>query len=107
MFRTSVVRRLIAIIAFLAILGFTLPSTAAAAGPRSHAPRASAAQEPAFWGQLLSWIDGLLFPRPTPIPQGRTEKASTGVIPTSGGTGGFITGSSSDADHGGMIDPNG
>ncbi|MFL6235424.1 MAG: hypothetical protein ACJ76N_19970 [Thermoanaerobaculia bacterium] len=105
MSRTLVVRRLTAIIALLAILGFALPATAAP-GAR-HASRATTVQAPGLLDQLLSWLGGIL-PHSTPASPGSTEKTiSTGGSTSGSGTTGLLPLSSSDSDHGGMIDPNG
>jgi hypothetical protein len=100
---THVVRRLTAIIALLAILGFALPATAAP-GAR-HPSRAHAVQVPSLLDQLLSWI-GSFLPGQTPVPQGPAEKAGTVTSP-SGGSTTSNTLSSGEADRGAMIDPNG
>ena len=105
MSRTLVVRRLTAIIALLAILGFALPATAA---PGSHhSSRAATVQTPGLFDQLLSWLGGFL-PNHTPAAQGGTEKTlSTGTSGTGSGTTGLLPLSSGDSDRGSQIDPNG
>jgi hypothetical protein len=103
MSRTLVVRRLTAIIALLAILGFALPATAA---PGSHhSSRATTVQTSGLFDQLLSWL-GSFLPNHTPASQGGTEKTlSTG---TSGsGTTSLLPVANSDSDRGSQIDPNG
>ncbi|MFL6259668.1 MAG: hypothetical protein ACJ76Y_08155 [Thermoanaerobaculia bacterium] len=104
MSRTLVVRRLTAIIALLAILGFALPATAA---PGSHhSSRATTVQAPGLFDQILSWLGGFLT-HPTPAPQGRTEKTLS-LDPSASGSGtSLLPVANSDSDHSGMIDPNG
>ncbi|HSS50606.1 MAG TPA: hypothetical protein VLX28_16840 [Thermoanaerobaculia bacterium] len=54
MSRTLVLRRLTAVLVLLAILGFALPA-AAAPGAR-HSSRATTAQAPSLFDQILSWL---------------------------------------------------
>ena len=100
---THVVRRLTAIVVLLAILGFALPA-AAAPGAR-HASRPATVQTLGFFDQLLSWI-GSFLPGQTPVRQNPAEKAGVISSPSGGATNGLQP-LSNEADHGGMIDPNG
>src|SRR5690242_7856037 len=103
MSRTLVVRRLTAVLVLLAIFCLSLPATAA---PRAHHSSRPTVQAPGLFDQLLSWLGGFL-PGHAPVSSHRTEKTiSTGATGGSG-TSPLMPLSSSDADRGGMIDPNG
>jgi hypothetical protein len=105
MSRTLVVRRLTAIIALLAILGFSLPATAAP-GAR-HSSRPATVQAPGLLDQLISWL-GSFLPHPAPASKGPTEKTISVTPNTTGsGTTGLLPLASSDSDRGSQIDPNG
>jgi len=104
MSRTLVVRRLTAIIALLAILGFALPATAAP-GAR-HSSRPATVQAPGLLDQLVSWLSGFL-PHSTPASPSGTEKTLSVGATTSGSGTSLLPVVNSDSDHGGMIDPNG
>ena len=103
MSRTLVVRRLTAIIALLAILGFSLPATAAP-GAR-HSSRTATVQTFSLLDQILSWL-GISGPGSTgPEAHARRDlrKATSLTSPTLGPTTQTMT--SLDATQG--MDPNG
>jgi len=101
MSRTIVVRRLTAVIVLLAVLGLALPA-AAASGRHHSSPRPSVVHSSSLFDQFLSWV-GSFLPGQAPISQGPTEKAGS----KGSGTDSVLPLAASDADHGGMIDPNG
>jgi hypothetical protein len=90
------VRRLTAAIALLAVLCLAMPAVAAPVRP--HAANAPAVS---LLDQFLTWL-GSFLPGQAPAAKNPAEKTTgidlsspTSLLPTS------------DADHGGMIDPNG
>ena len=93
----SIVRHLTLAVTLVATLGLTLPASAAGHPHAAKAPMVA----PGLLDQLLSWI-GSLWSVQNPKAQGQM----TGIpIPAPGVNG--VKSSSSDSDHGGLIDPNG
>ena len=101
MSRPTVVRRLTAVIALLAVLCLALPA-AAAPGARGQSLRHSTAHSAGLVDQLLSWL-GSFLPGAPQSGKAPAEKAIP-VAPT-GGSNTLTPPASSEA--GGMIDPNG
>jgi len=103
MSRTLVVRRLTAIIALLAILGFALPATAAPGA--HHSSRATTVQTLSLLDQVLSWL-GIYGPSPAGSDaHARTDlRKATSIIPPLSQPAGQTV-SSADASQG--MDPNG
>jgi hypothetical protein len=100
MSRLTVVRRLTAVIALLAVLCLALPAVAA---PRAHGSshRTHAVHAPSLVDQLVAWIGSFWTGPSQPAPAEKTIS----VAPSGNGTRNFTTTTSSEA--GGMIDPNG
>jgi hypothetical protein len=101
MSRPTVVRRLTAVIALLAVFCLALPAVAAPGAHRqSHRTRAVHASS--LVDQFVAWIGTLL---PSPSQTGRTEKTGTYSAPS--GASVFSSTHPSESDRGGMLDPNG
>jgi hypothetical protein len=101
MSRPTVVRRLTAVIALLAIFCLALPAVAA---PGAHGPshRTRAVHASSLVDQLVAWI-GSVWTGPA---QGQTAPAEKGIQISPSGANGLLP-LTNEADHGGMIDPNG
>jgi hypothetical protein len=97
-----IVRRLMAAIVLVAVLGFALPAGAA---DRPHSGRTPVVLGPGLLDQFLAWV-GSLWLGHQPNPQSPQEKEAVGTTTGSGTT----DNSSQDTlpvERGGMIDPNG
>jgi hypothetical protein len=101
MSRSTVVRRLTAVIALLAVFCLALPAVAAP-GAHGQSHRTRAVHASSFVDQLVAWIGTLL---PSPSQTGRTEKAGTYSAPS--GANSLAPTNASESDRGGMVDPNG
>jgi hypothetical protein len=99
MSRPTVVRRLAAVTALLAVFCLALP---AAAAPGAHRQPARAHAASGLVDQFFAWIGTLL---PSPSQAGRTEKAGTYSAPS--GANDFSSTNPKESDRGGMVDPNG
>jgi hypothetical protein len=99
MMSRSIVRRLTATIALLAVLGFALPASAAV---HPRAAKAPAVISSGLVDQLLIWLGSFWSVQPAET-QGQTDLTKTLVSPTPG-TNSLPAAS---AERGGMIDPNG
>jgi hypothetical protein len=104
MSRPTVVRRLTAVIALLAVLCLALPAVAAP-GARAQSSRPHAVHAPGVLDQILSWI-GSFWDGPSQGQAGRAEKAGVTISPSGTGVDGLAP-SPTKTDHSGMIDPNG
>jgi hypothetical protein len=102
MSRLTVVRRLAAVTALLAVFCLALPA-AAAPGSRGQSPRTRAVHSSSLVDQFLSWI-GTLLPGQS-ASQGRAEK----IVPLnpSGGLDATSSRTSGEVDRGSQVDPNG
>jgi hypothetical protein len=103
MSRSTVVRRLTAVIALLAVLCMAAPAVAAA--PGSHHGKTPVALHVTFLDQFLNWLATLgIGAAPSARPQAGSMGKSTG---TSGPPSGFTSQNvgSTDASYG--LDPNG
>ncbi|HEY0511639.1 MAG TPA: hypothetical protein VGH73_07030 [Thermoanaerobaculia bacterium] len=89
----TVVRRLTAAIALLAVLGLALPAAAAADRPHAKAPAVTSS----LLDQFLGWL-GVLWPAQPSNAQARTSPAKAAVTPPL---------PLDSLERGGMIDPNG
>ncbi len=96
MSRTLVIRRLTAVLVLLAILGFALPATAAAAPRHPAKPTATA---PTLLDTMLSWIVNLLGG--SSQAEGRAKAASSPLVSPNSG----LSSASTDLSIG--VDPNG
>jgi hypothetical protein len=103
MSRPTVVRRLTAVLALLAVLCLALPA-AAAPGARGQSPRAHVAQESSLVDQLLAWIGGFW----SGASQGQAERMDKAGAPlqVTPGTSSVVQ-PDNKTEHSGMIDPNG
>jgi hypothetical protein len=101
MSRPTVVRRLTAVIALLAIFCLALPAVAAP-GAHGQSHRTRAVHASSLADQLVAWIGTLL---PSPSQTAPAEKAVTYTAP--GGTNSSASPHTSESDRGGMLDPNG
>jgi hypothetical protein len=100
MMSRSIVRRLTAAIALLAVLGFALPASAAA---HPRAAKTPAVTSSGLVDQLLIWLGSLWSGQPAET-QGQTGLTKTLVGSPTPGTSSLPL---ANADRGGMIDPNG
>jgi len=101
MSRPTVVRRLTAVIALLAVLCLALPAVAAP-GAHGQSHRTRAVQASSFVDQIFAWIGTLL---PSPSQTDRTEKAGTYSAPS--GANDLSSTNPKEADRGSQVDPNG
>ena len=103
MSRSTVVRRLTAAIALLAVLFMAAPAVAAAHG--SYAVKPPAVSHVNLLDQFMAWLASLGYgPAPNTRPQAGSVEKSTGfTIPPAGVT--SQTGNTTDASYG--LDPNG
>jgi hypothetical protein len=101
MSRSTVVRRLTAVIALLAVFCLALPAVAAP-GAHGQSQRTRAVHTPGLVDQFAAWI-GSFWTSP---PQGQTPPAekTIQILPIRIDN---LIPPPSNADHGGMIDPNG
>jgi hypothetical protein len=105
MSRPTVVRRLTAVIALLAVLCLALPAVAAP-GAQGQSHRTRAVHAPSLVDQLVAWI-GSFLPGQT-VSHSRTSPAEkAGAYTAPGGTNSLAPTRASEADRGGMVDPNG
>jgi hypothetical protein len=101
MSRPTVVRRLTAVIALLAVLCLALPAVAAP-GAHGQSPRTRAVHAPSLVDQLVAWIGGFW----TAPSQGQPAPAEKTLQIFPLGVDRLLP-LVNEADHGGMIDPNG
>jgi hypothetical protein len=100
MSRPTVVRRLTAVIALLAVLCLALPAVAAP-GAHGPSPRTRAVHASSLVDQLFAWI-GSFWTGPS---QGQAAPEKVIQLPPTGADN--LVPPPNNADHGGMIDPNG
>lgn len=104
MSRPTVVRRLTAVLALLAVLCLALPA-AAAPGARGQSLRHSTVHATGLVDQLLAWLGSFL---PVPSQGGKAPAEKSGAIQNlSGAVSNAVPQPPSNSDHSGMIDPNG
>jgi hypothetical protein len=103
MSRPTVVRRLTAVLALLAVLCLALPAMAAPGG-RAQSSRPHAVHAAGVLDQIFSWI-GSFWAAPGPGQADRTDKA--GSLVPSPGSSNTVSPVRQDADKGGQLDPNG
>ena len=101
MSRPTVVRRLTAVIALLAVFCLALPAVAAP-GTHGQSPRTRAVHASSLVDQLFAWIGGF-WTGPSQDQKAPAEKTIQ-IFPL--GLDRLLP-LANDADHGGMIDPNG
>ncbi len=102
MSRPTVVRRLTAVLALLAVLCLALPAMAAP-GAHARSSRAHAVHTPGVLDQILSWI-GSFWAGPASGQTDRMDKAGTSVAPNRSG---YDLTPLPRTEAGGTIDPNG
>ena len=105
MSRPTVIRRLTAVFALLAVLCLALPA-AAAPGARGHAHQTRAVHAASLVDQFLAWI-GSFWTGPSQGRADRTEKAGPAIQLPLDGTNNSIVPPDTKTEHSGMIDPNG
>ena len=104
MSRLTVVRRLAAVTALLAVFCLALPA-AAAPGAHRQSARAHVAHASGLVDQFIAWIGTLL---PAPSQTSRTEKAGTAVpVLISPDGSASLAPPPNNTDKSGTIDPNG
>jgi hypothetical protein len=99
MSRPTVVRRLTAVIALLAVFCLALPA-AAAPGAHGQSHRTRAVHASSLVDQFVAWIGSFWAGPAQPAPAEKTIQISPIGIDN-------VAPSSTNADHSGMIDPNG